>query len=592
MKLSLKMVLVFSTIMLLGIAVLSQYALEQTRFGASEFTKMVTSNMLTSISQELTGKFDMMSMTLDELTGNSSFTASVNTYVRDDTDDSKVGLAARNAAVQILYQSPLVDNYYRVSFFTRDGHYFSSLADKDSQLVSQSPELVEIISGIHFLDDLDSREAEHIISQQKDLFSWRSDISVYGLAKPVKYHGKTIGYIAVCNQISALDSIMNYVASPAEYQVQIVNSYGELLYSSTGSKTAYNPAETGDNSVWNAESYDVSERSVDDYGLTIYIARSKYFANMADSRLSSDIINRAIIIVLPAIALIVLLSLLLSRSINKLTKKVSKMPVNMMLDSDTPLTSFVTSPRDRETHALETAYNNMMVSLRESIMNELTLREGTLQAQLNALQTQINPHFIYNTLNIISAKSMDCGNFDVIEICDQFASMLRYSTDTHSKVATVQEEIDNVTDYLKIAKARYEENLEYTIDMPEHLAAIKVPKLTLQPLVENAINHGYKLSNDARKIDVSGYVKDGKLIIRIHDNGTGFEPAILADLRGKISKIYAGESSSSEVSAHIGLLNTCMRLHYYSKGRMHIDIENDNGAVIIITLPLNMTDND
>ena len=60
------------------------------------------------------------------------------------------------------------------------------------------------------------------------------------------------------------------------------------------------------------------------------------------------------------------------------------------------------------------------------------MREGTLQAQLSALQTQINPHFVYNTLNIISAKSMESGNYEVIEICDQFAQMLRYATDTRS----------------------------------------------------------------------------------------------------------------------------------------------------------------
>ena len=82
------------------------------------------------------------------------------------------------------------------------------------------------------------------------------------------------------------------------------------------------------------------------------------------------------------------------------------------------------------------------------------MREGTLQAQLSALQTQINPHFVYNTLNIISAKSMESGNYEVIEICDQFAQMLRYATDTRSRTATMAEELENVRYYLMLSKAR------------------------------------------------------------------------------------------------------------------------------------------
>lgn len=109
------------------------------------------------------------------------------------------------------------------------------------------------------------------------------------------------------------------------------------------------------------------------------------------------------------------------------------------------------------------------------------MREGTLQAQLSACQTQINPHFVYNTLNIISAKSMESGNYEVIEICDQFAQMLRYATDTRSRTATMAEELENVRYYLMLSKARYEDNLEFTIDVPDNLNALVVPKLTLQP---------------------------------------------------------------------------------------------------------------
>ena len=181
---------------------------------------------------------------------------------------------------------------------------------------------------------------------------------------------------------------------------------------------------------------------------------------------------------------------------------------------------------------------------------------------------------------------MESGNLEVIEICDQFASMLRYSTDTRSRVATLQEEIENIFDYLMLAKARYEENLEFVIDVPEALHHIIVPKLTLQPLVENAITHGFDGKNILRKLSIIGTVTSANLILTIRDNGTGFSDEMLESLRRRIREIDSGNVSIEKSGGHIGLINTCLRLHYYSKGRMHITIHNDNGAVITLTMPV------
>lgn len=230
----------------------------------------------------------------------------------------------------------------------------------------------------------------------------------------------------------------------------------------------------------------------------------------------------------------------------------------------------------------------MMLRLRENTLRELALREGALQAQLSALQAQINPHFIYNTLNIISAKSMESGNFDVIEICDQFASMLRYAMDTRSRTATMQDEIENVRNYLTLAKARYEQNLEYTIDVPDDLQDIKVPKLTLQPIVENALTHGYDGINVLRVLTITGKISGENLLLEVHDNGTGFSEEILQNLRQRIDDINAGKVSTEESNGHIGLLNTCLRLYYYSKGSIQMSIRNDNGAVITFSLPVSL----
>ena len=118
-----------------------------------------------------------------------------------------------------------------------------------------------------------------------------------------------------------------------------------------------------------------------------------------------------------------------------------------------------------------------------------------------------------------------------------------------------------------------------------------MPKLTLQPLVENALTHGYNGYNELRKLTVTGRIEDEKLILCIRDNGTGFSENRLQKLQEGIRRIENGTLSIEESGGHIGLLNTCLRLHFYSNGQMHISIHNDSGAVITMVMPCGMQEN-
>lgn len=170
--------------------------------------------------------------------------------------------------------------------------------------------------------------------------------------------------------------------------------------------------------------------------LNLYVAQDNAAIAASLSRICQTIIHTSVFIIVPTLILIALFSMRLTQSIRKLTRKVQQSPVDSAPGDEAQirqaLSTTVTSTRDPEIHELELTFNNLMLKQRESTLNEIAMREGTLQAQLSALQTQINPHFVYNTLNIISAKSMESGNYEVIEICDQFAQMLRYATDTRS----------------------------------------------------------------------------------------------------------------------------------------------------------------
>lgn len=593
MRLSAKMILIFTAMMLVALLFLSGYAANTSVQGANAFTEARFHNMAVSIYRDMQQDFSMMQLTLDELTGNSTFMAALNQMIRDDSDDQKMAQAAEKAALQQLSQSPLVDAYQRVTFYTREGVFLTVPPDKDTTLIYGSPQAMETISAFPWLDEADASDSYCVLAPHRDFLSRRQEAMVYGIVQKVSYHEKVIGYLEIAKSAEQLGRIMEFVDNP-NVLVQVYQKGGADFFTSTGDifdwpedlpQHEYARVALKDSGT----EYDVYHTAMEQGALHLVIAQQASLGDMNNYKLRRNMFLRAIYILIPTALLISLVSLSLTRSTRRLTKKVRQMPIDSMLKTSpstlSSLTETVTAPADKETHELEQVFNAMMLQLREKASTEMALREGALQARLSALQTQINPHFIYNTLNIISAKSMESGNFDVIEICNQFAQMLRYSTDTRSQTATMAEEIGFVRSYLMLAKARYEDNLEFTIDMPENLGDITVPRLTLQPLVENALNHGFDGKNVLRRLSVSGHIEGGLLVLIICDNGTGFSEEMLQSLRSRIRAIEEGTVSIESTGGHIGLINTCLRLHYYSKGAMRIAIGNDNGAVITLTMP-------
>lgn len=592
MKLSWKMTLIFSIMMLAALFSMSMYASELTVNGANAFTKARFFSMSSSIQRSLEQDVSMMSITMQELTENTSFMAALNQMVRDDSTDQKVGTAARRAALQQLLQSPLVDKFARVSFYTRDGVFLSNYIDKDQRVDTESASFKRYIQTLPWLDDADNTSGFVLLSPHPDYFSpANQERSIYGIVQAVRHHGRIIGYLQISDDAETLTDLMTFVDN-RQVCVEAVFDNGQRLFSSMGTFLPWSD-DVPENAfttitLSNGESRSVLHTHIAPLSLHLYISQDGNIITNADAQQRINLFRRALLILAMAGALIMLVSMGLTRSIRKLTRKLRQIPDTSMVHPETiqlnQLLSNVTSPRDRETHELEQVFNHLMTRLHESTTNEMTLREGTLQAQLNALQA-------YNTLNIISAKSMESSNYDVIEICDQFAQMLRYSTDMSSRTATMAEEIENVHNYLMLAKARYENNLEFAIDVPENLGSITVPKLTLQPMVENALTHGYNGYNELRKLTVTGRIEDEKLILCIRDNGTGFSEDRLQKLQEGIRRIENGTLSMEESGGHIGLLNTCLRLHFYSNGQMHISIHNDSGAVITMVMPCGMQEN-
>ncbi|ADL02667.1 sensor histidine kinase [Lacrimispora saccharolytica] len=186
------------------------------------------------------------------------------------------------------------------------------------------------------------------------------------------------------------------------------------------------------------------------------------------------------------------------------------------------------------------------------------------QARYLALQNQINPHFLYNVLESIRSDALMAGVPEIGKITEALAVFFRYTTSKMERLSTLQEELANVENYFLIQKYRFDDKLELKIQLPrddDEILKTRIPKLTLQPIVENAIKHGLepKVSGGTVIIDIEH--SDTILYLSVIDNGIGIEEARLESLNEKLSRIDAGDGSANEGGkGGIALINVNSRI--------------------------------
>lgn len=221
---------------------------------------------------------------------------------------------------------------------------------------------------------------------------------------------------------------------------------------------------------------------------------------------------------------------------------------------------------------------NQMNLLMENVMKE---QEAKRKSELNALQAQINPHFLYNTLDSI-IWMIENENYDgAIIMVTSLARFFRISLSKGKNIITVRDELEHAKNYLTIQSIRYKNKFTYSIDAEEDTLSLTSIKLIIQPLIENAIYHGMEYMSGDGDILVKSYKKEGDLYIDIIDNGLGM-PEEVAD-KLLISKI----SNQNKKGSGIGLRNVHERIKLYFGERYGLEIysEPDEGTTIRIHMP-------
>lgn len=238
-----------------------------------------------------------------------------------------------------------------------------------------------------------------------------------------------------------------------------------------------------------------------------------------------------------------------------------------------------------ELKLLTNTFNQMRLNIRQ-LVNEIKqkseLDKLLKELELKSLQNQINPHFLFNTLNTVSKMAFLEEAHNTSRLIEAIAALLRYNLGDLNKSSTLLSEIKIVKEYFYIQRTRFGERINFITDVDQDCLNIEIPCLILQPLIENAFIHGIESNEDGGTISVKVYKKSERIIVEVIDNGVGMDESTLERQRKIISGVEQNDlvfnEKSTGHSTGIGVKNVIQRLQLFYKQNDVVEIESEEGV--------------
>ncbi|MEH7177011.1 sensor histidine kinase [Neobacillus vireti] len=277
------------------------------------------------------------------------------------------------------------------------------------------------------------------------------------------------------------------------------------------------------------------------------------------------------------------LSYSMSRPINQLNRIMKKVESG-------DLSTRYRGNRADEIGMLGRSFNTMIEQINKLISLMQIQGRQKREAELQALQAHIKPHFLYNTLDTINWMSRKKGALDVAELVESLSQLFRIGLSKGNDIISLENEIEHIYSYLKIQTARYKDKLNYSISINPELNNIKVVKLVLQPIVENAIYHGIKERRGPGYITITSEVAEGNLVIYVKDDGVGIPEERLCRLNESLAVSFDSlEETRNREAIGYGVMNVQARIKLTFGDPYGISVESvqGRGTMVKILLPIN-----
>ncbi|MCR8632284.1 sensor histidine kinase [Paenibacillus radicis (ex Xue et al. 2023)] len=373
-----------------------------------------------------------------------------------------------------------------------------------------------------------------------------------------------LGLLSIYFSLDEIERLGRQLLDPSHETVFLfMNNNKELLYTSSGLPDIRNMLEdekpdlrmTGERQGYWYGQLDGKKGvfiTVADQYLNVPLTMIKFIPSDFINQAARRTLDQSMAIQIIAFAVIILFTFILSYStiapIKRLIRNMTRVEIGQF-----DVEQFKT--REDEIGILELRFQTMVRNLKDMIFREYQQRIEISTAQLKMLQAQINPHFLYNTLQSIGTIALRHRVDEISDKISQLGAILRYSMDFHTETVYLQKEIEHIEHYLSLQESRFKSKLFYSIECEPAALKVMVPKMILQPLVENSIIHGIENGLGAGTVHLDIHL-DRTLTIRIIDNGKGMDYNEIEQVKLR----FAEPQAYKQDAGGIGLINVLQRL--------------------------------
>lgn len=228
---------------------------------------------------------------------------------------------------------------------------------------------------------------------------------------------------------------------------------------------------------------------------------------------------------------------------------------------------------------LQSAFSDMLQRIKIAAEKEVYLQKEQEKMKYEALQKQIAPHFIHNTLYVISIAAQEKRNNDIIVMCKGLSDILRYSMNLEHMKVRFEEELAYIKNYIRLQEENYGEDFHYTIEVDERWMNVEIPRMFLQPFVENCFKHGFGNTEPPYYLKIYGTADNDRYYLYIEDNGAGITDAALAHIEDMLKN---PDYNKTDREDSLGIVNTIRRFRYLygNKGNVMVDRQQQGGTKV------------
>lgn len=571
MSIQTKLVVMTISLVFLSVFFLTAYFYESSSSQIIDNSRNYIQNTMSQVGQNVTNNVEVVERVLFDISTDrelQKYMSWVNEDGMDTYEEVQVSLNIKN---KLISQITKINSVRAAFLYNLDGDVFVT---KDGNY----GEPCDIPTGVIY----DAKGANVWFDRDQELSVLPVGKTIYNIDTQ-----KPLGYIILYVDAAYIENVFKNIVFTRLDQIFLVNSKGNRIAGDLNGKLPSNEmlkTSRGDGVVHNVEMDGVNKQlcviplKVTDWTLISLSEDERHNEQLQNLR------NITIGLLAAILSVITTLSILVARGISRPVKELVH---SMEKFGAGDFSVYAKVKYKDEIGQLRGSFNKMVSDMEHLVHNVCEEKNLKQQAQIKALQMQINPHFLYNTLDTIQWLANMHDEKDIAEVTRSLGYLMRFSL-REQELISFEEELDAVEAYIRIQKYRYGQELKIDIDVEEEVLYEKIPCHIVLPLLENAIEHGVSNKTSDKQVKVTGWMKEHVMCLQIIDNGVGIPEEMIKNIMSGKSE----QKNEKHMSIGIQNVNKRLKLKYGEEYGIRLESQEGKGTCVSIEIPVERAENE